>query len=176
MAENNIIFQGYIELYNIYKVNTDCLERKFRGYSFPRDFTVLIKSIYFKTDKDEMIEFNISVDDNYPDENNIEFKIENEETVVISTGIALVHVPVTYLRKFTKLNKLRKGFYYEIDIINSYTGEKLTNDCIEIDYPYKMYISDCQVVQLKDGIAYPGHEEAEPHPNKNDQHPVHIIN
>ena len=52
MAENNIVFQGYIELYNIYKVNTDCLERKFRGYSFPRDFTVLIKSIYFKTDKD----------------------------------------------------------------------------------------------------------------------------
>ena len=43
-------------------------------------------------------------------------------------------------------NNHASGFIYDISVVNSYTKKELTNDCIEIQYPEKLYFNNVIVV------------------------------
>ena len=61
-----------------------------------------------------------------------------------------VNVPQKYLKKFIEKNRYNPdyldGFDYEISIFSSYNKNIVTNECIEIDYPYKLLFTEVEVV------------------------------
>ena len=136
--------KGYIDLYNPYKLTMQNLARKFQGYSFPSDFTVQLSNVHFIDDNDEYIELNTQMIAD--PSNRIHFKNHRGTDVVICFGLFAVNVPYKYLKIFTEINRPDKGFDYDIYIMDNLNEEILTNDCIEIKYPYKLTFNELKMI------------------------------
>ena len=142
---NDQIVEGIIKLYNPFKINSRTIRKKFRYHTFPQDFTVSLNNVHFYID-DEFIEMNISMNFNY-ENNNIHFINNEGSDIVICNGMFRVNVPYEYIEIFNNMNKGSKGFLYDIDFISVLTREKLTNDCIEIEYPYNLYFKESKIIE-----------------------------
>ena len=142
---NDQIIEGLIKLYNPFKINSDTIKNKFRYHIFPQDFTVNLNNVRFYLD-DEMIEMNVTMNLNYED-NNIHFMNNEGSDILICNGMFRVNVPYEYIEIFNDLNQGSKGFYYDIEFLSVLTREKLTNDCIEIKYPYNIYFKESKIFE-----------------------------
>jgi len=145
MQHSDILMEGYIDLYNPYKLTMQNLARKFQGYSFPSDFTVQLSNVHFIDDNDEYIELNTQMIAD--PSNRIHFKNHRGTDVVICFGLFTVNVPYKYLKIFTEINRPDKGFDYDIYIMDNLNEEILTNDCIEIKYPYKLVFNELKMIE-----------------------------
>ena len=120
------------------------LARKFQGYSFPSDFTVQLNNVHF-IDDDEYIELNIQMLA-HPS-NKMHFRKYRETDVVICFGLFGVSVPYKYMQIFNEINTPDNGFDYDIYIMDNLNSEILTNDCIEIQYPYKLNFNELKLIE-----------------------------
>ena len=148
MEQSNILMQGYIDLYNPYKLTMQNVVRKFQGYSFPSDFTVQLSNVHFIDDNDEYIELNTQM--LADPSNRIHFKKKThhkENDVVICYGLFAVNIPYKYLTLFTEINTPHNGFDYDIYLMDNLNEEILTNDCIEINYPYKLTFNELKIIE-----------------------------
>ena len=149
MEYSDVLMTGYVELYNPYKLNIQNVERKFPGYRWGSDdYSVQLNNVHF-IDKGKYIDFNVNMI-NDPS-NAIYFKRENNTDILNCTGLFSVNVPRKYLKKFIKKNKYvpdyQDGFDYDISIFDYYNNDNIvTNDCIEIYYPYKLIFTDLEVI------------------------------
>ena len=145
MEHSDILMQGYIDLYNPYKLNMQNLVKKFQGYSFPSDFTVQVSNVHFIDDDDEYIELNIQM--LADPSNRMHFKNHRGTDVVICFGLFAVNVPYKYLQIFNEINTSDNGFDYDIYIMDIINNEILTNDCIEIQYPYNLTFNELKIIE-----------------------------
>ena len=149
MEQPDVTMKGYVDLYNPYRINRRNIERKFPGYTWSSDdFQIKLSSVYF-IDNGKHIEFNVNM---LQDPNNeIQFRRENNADILNCIGLFSVNVPQKYLKKFIEKNRYNPdyldGFDYEISIFSSYDSDNIvTNECIEIDYPYKLLFTELEVV------------------------------
>ena len=149
MEPNDITMQGYVDLYNPYRVNKREIKRKFPGHHWRSDdYEVKLASVYFIDEDGEYIDFNVTMIDDPV--NNIYFRRENNTDILNCMGLFSINVPQKYLKNFIEKNRYnpgyKNGFEYEISIFSYYNKNIVTNDCIEIDYPYKLLFTELEVV------------------------------
>ena len=145
MEHSDIKMLGYVDLYNPYKLTMQNVVRKFQGYSFPSDFTVQLSNVHFIDDNDKYIELNTEMIADTS--NRIHFKNHRGSDVVICFGLFAVNVPYKYLEIFTEINTPDNGFDYDIYLMDKVNNNILTNDCIEIKYPYKLTFNELKMIE-----------------------------